>query len=348
MTDHGTTTASGAAGVRPAAALARLSVLVAGVALLTSRVMLLVHEFGGHAAPATWFGGRVTGWYLFLFAGGRVSYRLGNLDASRRLVVSLGGIALELVIGAGAFALARSMRDRATAAFCQLCVGTVLVGHAAMYLARGVHYGFGDGAFLAQRLGGARVFVVVAASTLAVGVAFAGGRLLSRFAAAFFAATTTRRAAGAVLLVFAAAGLVHGGLASTEVRYFSDATWVRVMEDASVVAARDEVARRVAEGKRRGEQPLSPEDQARMTEALERARRPWPLDPFLVLAVVTGLVVGVVRGTRERRAMDAASEDGSSILALPSWRFVGGMLAALGIVVGIIAMLRPLGASIAP
>jgi len=325
----------------------RLSVLVASVVLLTSRVMLLVHEFVGHAAPAVLFGGRVTGWYLFLFAGGRVSYRLGPLDSGRRLVVSLGGIALELVIGAVAFLLARALRDRATAAFCQLCVGTVLVGHSAMYLARGVHYGFGDGAFLAQRLGGARVIVVVAASALAVGVAIAGGRRLSRFAASFFAGTP-RRVASAVLLVFACAGLVHGGLAFTEVRCFSDPTWVRVMEAASVVAARDEVARRIAEARARGEQPPSAEEQARMMEALERARRPWPLDPFLVLAVVTGLGVGVVRGTRERRAMDAVSEDAPRATTLPSWRVVGGVLAALGVVIGVILVVRSLGASITP
>lgn len=338
-----------------AAAFTRLSVLVASVALLTSRVMLLLHEFGGHAAPAALFGGRVTGWYLFLFAGGRVSYRLGPLDPARRLVVSLGGIALELVIGAAAFALARRMRrhgaDRATASFCLLAVGTVLVGHGAMYLARGVHYGFGDGAFLAQRLGASRVVVVLAASALAVGVAIAGGRRLARHAASFFGGTA-RRAAAAILLVFACAGLVHGALAFAEVRWFPDPAWVRVMESASVVAAREELARRVAEAKQRGEE-LSREEQARLLQALERARRPWPLDPVLVIAVVAGLVVGVARGTRERRSMDAAnvdaaSKDESSVATLPSWRAIGGVVAALATAIVIILVLRHLGSTLSP
>lgn len=330
-------------------ALLRLSMLVASVALLTSRVMLLLHEFAGHAAPAMLFGGRVTGWYLFLFAGGRVSYRLGHLDDNRRLVVSLGGIALELVIGAAAFALARASatRDRGAAAFCQRAVGTVLVAHAAMYLARGVHYGFGDGALLAQRLGGARVVVVVAASALAAGVALAGGTLLARFAASFFAGTT-RRVASIILLVFACASLVHGVLSFSEVRFFSDPTWVRVMEDASVVAARDEVARQVAEAKRRGEATPSPEEQARIMEALERARRPWPLNPVLVLAVVAGLIAGVVRGTRQRRAIDAAGEQASAVTPLPGWRFVGGVVTALAMVICVIAAVRELGASLPP
>ena len=38
----------------------------------------------------------------------------------------------------------------------------------------------------------------------------------------------------------------------------------------------------------------------------------------------------------------------TAFLKVPSWRFVGGVLAALGIVLGIIAVLRPLGASLAP
>lgn len=193
----------------PSAGFIRLVALVASVVLLTSRTMLLVHEFGGHGVPVRLFGGRVTGWYLFLFAGGRLSFRVAELDVGRRLVVTLGGIAIELVVGAAAFFVARRMRERAVIAFCLVCVGTVLVGHAALYLARGVHYQFGDGAFLAQRLGQARVIVVVAASALAVGVALAGGRRLARFAGALFGGTA-RRAASATLLVFAYRSFLSG------------------------------------------------------------------------------------------------------------------------------------------
>lgn len=320
----------------------RLTALVAGVALLTSRVMLLLHEFGGHAAPATLFGGRVTGWYLFLFAGGRVSYRIGELSTARRLVVTLGGIAVECVASALAFAVARRWRARETAAFCATAVGTVLLAHAGIYLARGAHYGFGDGAFLAQRLGAARVLPVVAAGTVAVVAAVAGGRQLARFAAAFFTGSP-RRATAAVLLVFAAAGLVHGALALTEIRYFPDPAWVRVMESASLVAARDEVARRLAEARRRGETLPSAEEQAQLVVALERERRPWPLDPVLLLAVVAGLVVGVTRGARERRALEAKRADArADPPAPPSRRLLLAIGAGLGAVLALILVLRAL------
>jgi hypothetical protein len=325
-------------------AFVRLAALVTSVVLLTSRVMLLLHEFAGHAAPAALFGGRITGWYLFLFAGGRVSYRLGNLDSGRRLVVSLGGIALELLLGAGAFVLARRLRARAVTSFALVAVGTVLVGHATMYLARGVHYGFGDGTLLAQRLGSARVIVVLVATAVAVAVAVAGGTRLARFAAAFFDGTP-RRVAGAVLLVFACAGLVHGALAFAEVRWFPDPAWARVMESASVVDAREELARRVADARQQGEQPPSPEEQARLMRALERARRPWPLDPVLVLAVVGGLVLGVMRGTRAQAASRASLDDEARGPRLPGWNVVGGIVAVLGAVIAVLLVLRHLGAA---
>ncbi len=302
--------------------------------------MLLAHEFGGHAAPAKLFGGRVTGWYLFMFAGGRVSYRVPVLATGQRLVVTLGGIAIELVFGAVAFVLARRMRERAVAAFCLVAVGTVVVGHAAIYLARGVHYGFGDGAFLAQRLGGAREIVVFAASALAVGIALSGGRRLARLPASLFRGSP-RRIAGATLLVFACAGLTHGALAVAETRWFPDPAWVAVMENASVAAARAELAQRIAEAKRRGEALPSTEEQERMMEALERARRPWPLDPVLLIAVIAALIAGVVRETRDVRGKKNDADDA----ALPSWRTVGRVAGALVVAIGVILVLRAVGAS---
>ena len=313
------------------AAFGRLLALVAGLALLTSRVAMLAHEFGGHALPATLFGGRVTGWYLFLFAGGRVSYLLGDLGVGRRLVVSLGGIAVELIGGGIALLVARRSPARGVRAFCALVVGTVLGGHAAIYLARGVHYGYGDGALLARVLGGAREVLVTLASALAIGMAFAGGQRLASLPAALFGGSV-RRATGLTLLVFACAGLVHGALAGAEVRWFPDPAWVTVMEDASVGSARAEVARRIAEARRRGEPIPSDDELRRMQEALERARRPWPLDPVLLTAVLASLAVGVRRG--------ASQERGEAEVVIPTWRTIGSVAGALAAAIGVILLLR--------
>jgi hypothetical protein len=326
--------------LHPGRVTARIFVLLTTVVLLTSRIMLLVHEFGGHGAPASIFGGRVTGWYLFLFAGGRVSYEIADLDVARRLVIGLGGIALELGLGGIAVLLAEKLRSRRAGglvAFVALASGTVVVGHGAVYLARGVHYGFGDGALLAQVLGGWRWLAVLGASTLAVAMALFAGRRLVVVPASLLAGSPARIAA-VTLLMFACAGLVHGGLAWAEVRWFPDPAWVAIMEDASAAAARAELARRLAEARLRGQAPPPPVEQRRMLDDLERERRPWPLDPVLGTAVLAALAASVVRGARESRRTDA------DLAAAPSWRTIGVLAAALLLAIAVILVLRRVGA----
>jgi hypothetical protein len=309
---------------------ARIVALVAAVALLTSRVMLLVHEFGGHGAPAVAFGGRITGFYLFLFAGGRVSYEMGGpLATGPRLIIGLGGIALELALGTLAFVIARWLRARHVMSFCFLCVGTMVVGHAAIYLARGVHYGYGDGAFVARLLGATRWTVVAAASAIAMAVAFFGGRRLAELPAAVLAGTP-RRVAALTLLAFVCAGAVHGALAFAEIRWFPDPVYVKVMENASAASARVELGRRLEEAQRRGEVAPSSEERERMLAALERERRPWPLDPLLGASVLAALAAGVVIGARQRR----------TDVQLPSWRAIATVTSGLVLAVGVIIVLR--------
>src|SRR5262245_38731716 len=97
--------------LRPSPAFLRLLAFVAMLELLTSRATLLVHEFVGHGATAILMGGRVVGWHLFLFAGGRVTHRSAHLGMGARLVIALGGVALELVFGALAAVVATRVKS---------------------------------------------------------------------------------------------------------------------------------------------------------------------------------------------------------------------------------------------
>lgn len=316
-------------------AFGRLLVLLASVVLLTSRAMLLLHEFVGHGAVATVLGGQVTGWRLFLFAGGRVSFRTEGLGLDSRLLISLGGIALELALGTIAIALARRMRERHVVAFSLWCAGGVVVAHAAVYLARGVHYGFGDGALLAARLGGLRGLIVLAASVLAIATALFAARRLAALPLSIFAGSRGA-VIGATLLVFAGAAVIHGALAWVEIRYFPDPTWAAIMEDASVAKARADLARELAEPRRRGESLPSTGEQQRMLDELERARRPWPLDPVLIAGLVAAIVAGVVRGARADHPTSATTARASP----PSWRAIGIVAALLVVALGVIFALR--------
>jgi hypothetical protein len=120
-----------------------------------------------------------------------------------------------------------------------------------------------------------------------------------------------------------------------EIHSFPDPAWVAIMEDASVAKARAELARKVADAQRRGEPLPSTEEQERMMEAMERALRPWPLDPVLALAVGFALVLGVFRGARRASASPLSA-------ALPSWKEIGTVASALALVIGLIVVLRHL------
>ena len=106
------------------------------------------------------------------------------------------------------------------------------------------------------------------------------------------------------------------------------------MEDASVAKARADLAQRLAEARRRGESLPKAEEQQRMLDDLERAGRPWPLDPVLATALVAAIVAGVRRGAGEEQAPNAARGKP------PSRRAIGTVGALLGVALGVIVALR--------
>ena len=322
---------------------ARLLALLTLVCLLTSRIMLLLHEFGGHGATATLLGGHITDWNLFLFAGGRVAYAYPDrgIAIAGRVLVSMGGIGLEVVLGALAFVVARRRRARPALRFSLFAVGTVLLGHGTLYLARGVHYGFGDGALVAWLLGAQRWPIVGAASALAIATGFHGGRRLARLAVPSLGRGGW--AAIQLMIVFLCAGAIHGGLALAEVTFFPDTRWAAIMEDASLVRARADLARRVAEAEQRGE-ALNEAERRRILEATERARRPFPLDPWLAASVLLALGAGVIRGVRSVERSAPGRPDGTDAPdapdARPEWRTVGLLFCGLAVALGAILVLR--------
>src|SRR5215470_1087740 len=81
------------------AAVARLTALLACVALATGRLGLIAHELVGHGGTAVVLGGRILEVKLFWFAGGLIRYDMDNPSLAAELAVSMGGIAIEIVVG---------------------------------------------------------------------------------------------------------------------------------------------------------------------------------------------------------------------------------------------------------
>ena len=86
--------------------VARLAVLVAFVALATSRLGLVAHELLGHGGMALAVGARILEVRLFWFAGGWIRY-VGAPDLAAVLAISMAGIAVELAAGTALWLAAR-------------------------------------------------------------------------------------------------------------------------------------------------------------------------------------------------------------------------------------------------
>jgi hypothetical protein len=235
---HRSSDAGRAGGPRRAGAFGLLSLVLFAIALVTSRVMLVLHEWVGHGLTAVAVGGQITGHRLFFFGGGFVSYRRAEpFSLGESLLVSLGGIGVELL--AGGLALLASRRATSVAARVALAAFALAVlVHAGFYLITGTHHVFGDGRALAKALGGARPVFVAVASGLLIGAGYAlASRLTVALGPWLLASTRGSRLAWAA----GAAGLataLHGGLMQLEqVLRTEDATYGRIMRPAVVAEA---------------------------------------------------------------------------------------------------------------
>ncbi|MBZ0238151.1 MAG: hypothetical protein K8M05_37925, partial [Deltaproteobacteria bacterium] len=160
---------------------ARLGLFALGVALVTSRVGLVAHELVGHGGAAKVYDAEIREVHLYYTAGGWIGYDRGTpWTWTEAIVVSLAGIAVELVMAAlaaaGAWLAARRGRTALGVALGGAALG--LFVHAGFYLAAGVYHGVGDGTLVHRKLGEARGWVSWPAALLLVAVTYAGARRL--------------------------------------------------------------------------------------------------------------------------------------------------------------------------
>ncbi len=301
-------------------AAGRLCALAIALALGTSRLTLLFHEFLGHGGVAIASGGRVTEWHLFLFAGGRIEFELPEgLSWWWELAIQLGGCALEGVVAPLALLAAR--RSRGALAMGLYALASIDAVHALVYVGRGTHYGYGDGIMLHEALGAAGRFAIAGGATAgAVAIAYAGARAFARHAGEAIPAASGRVRLGALVAAVAVAGGVHAALAFGELSLVPDPAYARLMEDRALVEVR-----RVVEAERRTAPP-TPEELERLARLRAAATAPFPLDPVLFGGIAVGLAAGAWGGVRRAGRGER----------LP-WRSVGVAFAVLGALLGVIA-----------
>ncbi len=265
-------------------AVARLASILAGVGLVTTRLGLVAHELIGHGGASLACGGTVVDARLFWFGGGWIRYDLPAPSVGSQLAVSLGGIALELVIGTVLWiALARRTSLGAQIA---RATGGAIVLHASWYLATGTFHGFGDGWYVRHQLtDGGRYAVAIAAGLVTIGIAFATARAILGVLAATL---PSRRIAGIVVATVLAGGL-QAALAVGELRVRGDAPYGAIMQPERERVIAQELAQWERDQAARG-RPIDPQALREHRRVLAAHHRELPF--AYILGALTLLAVG--------------------------------------------------------
>jgi hypothetical protein len=280
----------------PAGAAWRLAVFVAACALITSRIGLVVHELIGHGSAANAVGAGVDDVRLFWFAGGWIHYsRTAAWTLGDALIVQLGGIAVELVVGLAAMLWARRRTGWLGLAVTGAGAGWVI--HAAAYLSIGCWHGYGDGVLIHRVLGSAQAAVALPAAGIAVAAAYLAARALTgRLEAVIPSASRAARLA-ILAAALAVAGGVNAGLSRAELGLRDDSTYGAIMTPEREREIQRELAAWLAAQRERGidVDRAAIADQRR---ALDRSHPSFPFGLVVILAIVGAGVVGAARSRR--------------------------------------------------
>ena len=124
-----------------------LDLALLAVMILASRLALVLHEVGGHALPARMLGAGKVEVRLSPLGGGfvRPHFSIDRVPPPAGWAIfSLGGIALNLLTGLGAWIWARRLRSRGLGYVALLFFSVGSVAGGLSYLACGFYYGSGD------------------------------------------------------------------------------------------------------------------------------------------------------------------------------------------------------------
>ena len=270
----------------------QLAGLLACVALATSRLGLLAHELVGHGGTAVVLGAHITDVRLFWFAGGWIRY--DNVSStSAELAISMGGIAVELVVG---LVLALAVRRDTLGRRLVRGVGAALILHGSWYLATGAWHGYGDGVLLARELGYLRYPLAIAAGLVTCAAGYFGAR------GVFGALRDCVPNVGGLVAALVLAAGANVALAAGEIHLRTDPTYVAIMKPEKERLVERDLAR-WEEYQRTHGGDLSQEHVERAR--LEQVHHTFPFAWLLGVATAVAAVVGAVRarpGTGERIA----------------------------------------------
>lgn len=111
--------------------------------ILSTRLGAFLHEFVGHGLMAEFFGGTFEAFRITLFAGGKAHFH-GNFNKTASLCVSMGGIAVNLIIGILALLVIQKRRLSFSFTLFGIFLAAVCILSQVQYLILGAYYHYGD------------------------------------------------------------------------------------------------------------------------------------------------------------------------------------------------------------
>ena len=304
---------------RTVADVTRLTVLLACVALATTRVGLVGHELVGHGGTALAVGARIDDVRLFWFAGGWIHYD-GVTSTAAGIAIAMGGIAIEW-LAAGVLWLVT--RGDSFARRIVRAIGCALAVHGGWYLATGTWHGYGDGALLYHLLGGARYAVAILGGAVACVAAYAGARTVLGALAMTIDGSRRARMIGTIAAL-AIAGGFHAALLVGELAVRRDTVYAKTMQPERARVVEREIAAWDAQ-----HAAAAPAERQAVVQQIERTHRTFPFAWLLGFAVATAILAGAVRARAAPRHHVAHRELAVAALAA---------IVATGIVIAIGAM----------
>lgn len=298
-------------------AVLRLTALLVSAGLATSRIGLVVHELIGHGAATLAVGGRVTDVQLFYFAGGWIRFRA----TEGHLVIAMGGIAVEAVIGLG-LVLGFARRDQLAGRIAR-AIGCALIIHASWYLATGTWHGYGDGVQLHRLLGDSRWLVAVPAGLVACAFGYVGATIVLGSLAATVPGSRRARIAGTVVAMLLAGG-IQLGAALGEVALRRDTTYTTTMRPERERVISREMAEWI-EAQRRQGQAVSDADRARIRREVADRHTTFPFAYVLGGLLLVSIGVGAAR-SRATPGQESGAQVSGRLVAIAA-AIAGGSIA---------------------
>ena len=310
----------------------QLSLLFLAIALATSRFTLVLHEIVGHGAMVEAVGADVVRYHLFWFAGGFIEFtRDEPYTTAENMAIFLGGIGLEMILGAAAFVFARFTRPGSIARLVLFGYAGIVLVHAGYYLTAGTYHGFGDGQVLYHYFGDDRLYLILPVTAALLWATHAMARHLVAHIRLRLPEKTRPTLVVGVAALVAAGG--HAGLSFGELAIRPDPTYHLTMRHQS---ARD-VERQLAEYIRaiesqRGQAPQRHE----LVEHQRELRRKFSDFPFAKVLVFF-LALALLSGTARSGSLDLSSRLSEPIAAgSMQWKDLRGpgllMLSGLALV----------------